>query len=171
MPLKLDEVVFAENVQPPFEFFLRLFFIFMQDGLGNISADAACRGDKAFVVLQDQFLVDAGIFAINPIRITQGGQFDQVLLARFIFGQQDLVITLILLLLGKSAFVTIRHDIKFAAHNGFHLQRPVLVLMLVGFRHELECAKHIPVVGNSQRRHAILDRLFVEALNGSGSVQ
>jgi hypothetical protein len=72
MALELDEIVLAEEVQPPFEFLFGLFFAVMQDGLGDIGADTAGRGDQPFMVLSDQFFVDARVFAVQALRYSRG---------------------------------------------------------------------------------------------------
>src|ERR1700712_5696505 len=78
---------------------------------------------------------------------------------------------MVLLLLGKGFPVPVLHDIELAAHDGFYLQGSVLVLVFIGFGDELEGAKHITVIGNGQRGHPILYRLFIKALYGGRSVQ
>ena len=87
MALQFDEIVFAEEVEPPFEFLFRFFFGFVEDGLRDIGADAASRGDQAFMVLFDQRFVDSGIFAVQAFRKSKGGQLYEVLIAFFVFCQ------------------------------------------------------------------------------------
>src|SRR4051794_30946140 len=62
MSLELDKIVFAEEVEPPFEFFFCFFFAFVENGLGDIGSNTAGGGDESFVVFKDKLLVDAGIF-------------------------------------------------------------------------------------------------------------
>ena len=163
--LEFDVVVFTEDVVPPFELFPGGFFVFAQDGLGHHGADAAGGSDEALVVLQDEFLVDARVFAVKALHVTQRAEFDEVFVPLRVFGEEKLVVAFVAVFLGEGAPVTVGDHVKFAAHDRFY------ALVFGGFGHELEHPEHIAVVGDGQAFHAVGGGFFKKAGDGSGAVE
>ena len=81
------------------------------------------------------------------------------------------MIALVALFLGKGLAKTIFHYIEFATYDGFNLEGAVFILVFIGFGYEFKGAEHVAVVGDGEGRHSVLDGLFVEALDGCGSVE
>src|ERR1043165_3390746 len=62
--LQLYVVIISEEVQPPFEYTLALFFTLLKNRLWHFGTEAAGSCNQAFVVLQQYLFVNAGILAI-----------------------------------------------------------------------------------------------------------
>ncbi len=73
MALHFNIIIVAKHIQPPFKFFLGRLFAIVQYRLRHISANAAGGGNKAFVVLLNQFLVYTRVFAVIAFNKTQRG--------------------------------------------------------------------------------------------------
>jgi hypothetical protein len=147
--LDFDVVVFAENIVPPFKLLARRFLALPQDSLGHHGAYAAGGGDQAFVVLQDEFLVDARVLAVQPFHVAQRAEFDEVFVAFGVFGEEQLVVTPVPVFLRERPAVPVGHHVKLAADNGLY------TLVFGGFGHKLEHPEHVAVVGDSQGFHAV----------------
>src|SRR5580704_1405971 len=143
----------------------------MQDCLRYISSYAACSCNNTFMVLFDERFVNAGVFAIHAFYVSKGSKTDQVLISGFIFCQQYLVESFVLLFLRKCFLFPVGYNIKLTANNGFYLKASIGIFMLVSFGNKTERAEHIPVISNCQGRHLILNGFIIEALYGRGSVK
>ena len=93
--LDFDVIIFSKQIDPPTQLFFGFLQFAVHDQLGNLRTNAATAGDQTFVVLHQQLLVDTRIFAVQTFDETQGTQFGQVLIPLGIFGQEQLVVTLV----------------------------------------------------------------------------
>ncbi len=102
------------------------------------------------------------------------------MITNFVLCQQHLVKTGILLFLGKAFAVPVCHHVKFAANNRFGYGcRYVLAIRVLtnnlgvfpGLVYKIKYAKHITMVGNSQRGHIIFSRFFIQAFYRSSAIQ
>jgi hypothetical protein len=75
MPLDFNVIVFAEDAEPPFEFLSGFCFAVPQNSLRHHRPDAAGGGNEPRVVLQNQFLVDARVLAIQSFDVAQRAEF------------------------------------------------------------------------------------------------
>ena len=163
--LDLDVIVFAKNIEPPFKLLFGFRFTFFQNGLGYHGADTAGSGDQAFVVLQDQFLVDARVFAIQTLDVTKRTEFDEVFITLRVFSQEELVVAFVPVLFGKTAPVPVGHHIKFTSDDGFY---PFVFGRL---RHKLERTEHVAVVGDRNGFHTIGSGFFKQRRNTRRAVE
>ena len=94
-------------------------------------------------MLGQQFVIHAGL-VIEAVEISGGNQLDEILIALFVFAEQDQVVGA----LGARAaiFVIIRRDVHFTADDGLHTVRGGLVI-------EIRSAEKISVVRDGDGGH------------------
>ena len=84
------EIVLAENAHQPLQRLPGSFFVAVEDILLNMSLDAGAHGDKPFMVLLQQVVVDAGLVVIVfSVDKALRHDFDQIMIALQILRQQD----------------------------------------------------------------------------------
>src|SRR4051794_24743456 len=123
------------------------------------------------MVLQNQLLIDARIFAVHTFLVAQGSQLKQVLIALFILSQQHLMIAFVFLVLGEVFFMPVLYYVKLAAYYRLYLQRSVFVFMFVRLGNKFKRTKHVSMIGNGQRGHAILDSLLIKTFYRSSTIE
>ena len=164
--LNFDVVVLAEHIEPPLQLFLGFGFRFEENGLRNLGPDAAAGGNQALVVALQQLAVNAREFGVHALNKAQRAELAQVVVAGLVLGQQQLVVAHVALpfLAAEGLLVTVLHQVKLAAHNGLHV-------VLIGLGHEVERPKHVAVVGESHRGHAIGLRLLHQLADAGLAVE
>src|SRR5690606_36408221 len=85
--LQLDEEVVAEDAQVAVEDALALLLAEVEDGAGDLRAQAARQGDDALVVLLEQLQVDARLH-VEALEVGAAGELAEVLVALEVLGQQ-----------------------------------------------------------------------------------
>ena len=84
------EIVLAENTHQPFQRLPGPFFVAVEDILLNMALDAGAHGDKPFMVLFQQVVVDAGLVVIVfSVDKALRHDFDQIMVALQILRQKD----------------------------------------------------------------------------------
>ena len=131
--------------------------VIADQGLRNLPANTGRRADQPFVQLRENLFIDPRTM-VKSLGIANGAQFQQVMIAGVIFGQQDQMRHIALdaaafLLLGAAA----GRDIRLDAQNRLDPRGP-------GLRVKVHHTEHVPVVGHRDRIHpqflAATDQLF-----------
>ena len=111
------KVLRAERLFEPVNRLARFRQLVLLNPLRDFAGQAAGERDEPLLVRRQQFLVDARLVVI-ALRVPQGGELDQVLVADFIFGQQDeVVISVPPARAGLLLEPAPRRDIDFAADD------------------------------------------------------
>ncbi len=163
--LDFDVEILPHEVNPPAQQRLCFIQFSMQNGLWNFGADATTGGDESLVVLHQQLLVNAGVLAVKPLDETERTELREVLVARAVLGQQQLVVPHVFFVFAaqKLLFVAVFDEIKLAAHDGFEAA-------FVGFGHKFESAEHVAVVGEGYAALAIVFGLVHHGGDVGGAV-
>ncbi len=105
------------------------------------------------MILQHQFLVNAGPFAVKTFNIAQRTQFRKIFITLLIFCQHELVITIVFFAFVEAFAMPVFHHIKFATDNGFHTR-------FAGFGYKFEGTKHVAMVSQRHCFHFVLMGFF-----------
>ena len=154
VPLQFDIKILAEELYPPAELGFGFFQAAVEDGLRDFSTDTTTGGDEAFVVFFEELLVYARELAVEAFYEAQGAELGQVLVARLVFGEQELVVADVLFAFrpGEDLFMAVGHEVELTPDNR-------LELPLFGFRHKLEGTEHVAMVGQGDAFLAVAHRL------------
>jgi hypothetical protein len=95
------------------------------------------------MVLQQKLPVDAGELGIHTFDVGHRTQARKVLVARLVFGEEQLVVPVVFLafLARKRFLVAVFHEVEFAPYDG-------LDVVFVRLGYEVERAEHVAVVGH-----------------------
>ena len=169
MTLELHIVVLTKKIEPPFENLFAFFLTLAKDSLRHLRTETAGGSDEPFVILQYEFFVDARIFAVEALDISERTQLDEVLISFGILSQHELMVAFILLTAGERLLASVLHYIKFAAY--YRLERGAVgQLVLSRLRDKLKHAEHIAVIGDGDAFHTVLGRLLEHGRNISRPV-
>ena len=162
--LQLDEqVVASEDVLEACRLLERTLIVAVEERLQHMTAEASRGGDDARGIPLEQLPVDTRLVVV-ALHEREAGELDQVVVARLVLGEQGQVVVELLAPLGVAArvvdpppprgplgAVVVRH-VGLGTDDRLD---PLRVALLV----ELEGAVHVSVIGDADRRLAVLDRL------------
>ncbi|MBA7690661.1 hypothetical protein ES703_99192 [subsurface metagenome] len=114
-----------------------------QNKLGNLTANTGAEGDKALMVLLQQFLIYSRLI-VETFQVGFGGKLNQVLVSGLVFGEEDEVV--VVFISSAAAGEAVRGDIDLAADNRLDADFPGCLV-------ELNHAVHHAVVGDGQAVH------------------
>ena len=129
---------------PPQKRLFGLLFAHIQDQLGNLPHHSAGCDHDALFVGEQQVAVDARNI-VKSIDVGDGTQLGQVVVARFVLGQQRNLESVVLL---ASVLVVAAHK-RIHSHDGLELRATLRSVFVVGLYplHELKRAHHVAEVG------------------------
>ncbi len=171
MILDFHIIIFAKQIQPPLENFFCFGFSFFQNRARNFCSNTASGCNQSFMILQNQFLINARIFSVTAFNVSKRAEFDKIFISFGILRQHQLMIAHVLNFFCELLFMSVFHHIKFTADNRLYLVRIVGSVMFGCFRHKTENTKHISVISNRDSRHIITYRFFIHLRNIRGSVK
>ena len=174
--LELDEeVVLAEDLLEPTCPLERLGLVAGQQGLEDHAAQAARGGDQALVVGLEQLPVDPGLVVV-ALEVRRRGELEQVLVAlRRLRDQRQVVVELVAAVGVPAGVVDLAPAhrslvARLARHVGLGPDDRVDAGVLAGLV-EVEDPVHVAVVGDPERRHAVLDRGIDEVLDPRRTIE
>ena len=146
MVLQLEKKTFlAEELLKPIKRSAGLVVIISYDRLGNLAGKTAAEGDDALVMRLQQFLIDAGL-VIKPLEMRGRGEAHEVLVADFIFGQQQEMVVTVFAgpAIGLAVKAASGGDVHFAADDW-------LEILALGLLIKIYRTMHHTMIGNCQR--------------------
>ncbi|CDF04509.1 uncharacterized protein BN715_00858 [Megasphaera elsdenii CAG:570] len=149
-PVILDfqvKVILAEKRDQAIQRPLGPFFIMIEDILLDVAFDAGTHSDESFMILFEQIIVDTWlVIIIFPIDEALGHDFDEIMIALIVLGQQNQMAEPFLSLLFKTAAPG---HIHFTPQNR-------LDALGYGFFIQINDTVHIAMIRNRHSRHVQL---------------
>ena len=141
------EIIPAKNLQIILQGLFRPVHIATENPGRNFPRNAGAEANNAIMILTQQFFVYTGL-VIHALNIGLGNQLHQILVASFIFSQQNKVIVLCTIHLKILPTIPGSH-INLAANNGIYALR-------LGSLIKINNTEHIAMVSNGQVLHSQL---------------
>ena len=135
----------------------------VEDGRGDVAGQAGAQGDEPLVVALEELVVDARL-VVEAFGVPEGGEREEVAVARRVAGEQDEVVVTRALLAARLLQARAGRHVELGADDG-------LDALLPAFLVEREGAEHVAVVGEGEARHAELLRPADERVDGGGAVE
>ena len=167
--LQLQVIIVTKHVLEPLDGLSRLVHLTIHDQLGNFTAQARRAADDAFMVFLQLAVVGSGM-GIKALGPAVGDNFNEVLVALQILGQQNQVATDIALV--DVLMAVLVGDIDLTAEDGLELL--IIAAFLVQLGHivvKFLDAEHVAVVSNGHAAHAVGYSLIDQCLDRSLSVK
>ena len=167
--LQFQVIIITKHILEPLNGLTRLVHLTIHDQLGNLTAQARRAADDAFMVFLQLAVVGSGM-GIKALGPAVGDNFNEVLVALQILGQQDQVATDIALV--DVLMAVLVGDIDLTAEDGLELL--IIAAFLVQLGHivvKFLDAEHVAVVGNGHAAHAVGYSLVDQRLDRSLSVK
>ncbi len=159
--LKLDEkVALPENVLVAVGQPLGVVVAVLEQGLLDIALQAGRQCDQALRVARQQVFVDARLI-VKPFEVGGGNQVNQVAVAFLVFAQEDEVVVAVAVV---PDFVPLLRDIDLASEDRSDA-------FLLGGGVELHGAEQVAVIGQRDRRHALLGHGLDQLVDFARSIQ
>ena len=168
VPLQLDVIVVAPNVMEPLDGFFCALDVAVLDLLGNFATNTSGADDEAFVELLQILMVGtrSHIEAIDP---GARDEFDEVVIARQILGENNEMPAGLVLFAFFDAFVSTSGNIHLAAEDGFEGLQVILRSLLVDLLAiviKLFDPIHVAMIGECHSAHSIGNSFIDHAFDG-----
>ena len=166
MVLQLEKKSFlTEELLKPVECGAGLVGIIPYDCLRDLAGETAAEGDDAFVMRLQQFLIDSGL-VIKSLEMRSRGKAHEVLVADFIFGQQQEMVVAVLArpAVGLAVKPAAGRDLHFAADDR-------LEILALGLLIKIHRAMHHAMIGDGQRGEVQLHRSVDQLVQTAGAIE
>ncbi len=163
--LEFDEVVFAsEDIDIAGAGGVGLGLATVHEVLADLGGEAAGEADQALGVFGDGFEIGARL-VVEALEVGVGDQFEQILVAGEVFGQ-DAEVKVAFAVLGFAGFFEARSrgHVELAADEGLEVGG-------LGGVEKLDGAEHVAMVGERDGGLAQLDGAFHQAVDFAGAVE
>ena len=166
MVLQLEKKSFlTEELLKPVDCGAGLIGIISHDRLRDLAGQTAAEGDDPFVMRLQQFLIDSGL-VIKSLEMRGRGKAHEVLVADFIFGQQQEMVVAVLArpAVGLAVKPAAGRDVHFAADDR-------LEILALGLLIKIHRAMHHAMIGDGQRGEVQLHRSVDQLVQTAGAIE
>ena len=162
--LQFHVEVIAKGIDPPLKGFFSLVLAHVEDQVGNFTGQTAGGGDQILSILLNEFFVDPRIAAVGTFDVAPRAELRQVMVARLVFGQQQLDGAVVTEVFGEFLLMAVGHHIHVAADNHPQALPPSL-------GHRLEGSEQATKIGHRHGGHILCFGGGDEFFQADGALQ